>query len=650
MFNVNRLLRSRQRPETAEQPANETARPSEPPRPMEGVLGPLLTNPQRRTSANTSASATRTPGSPRLARPPRSSARSPIQQPAMAGAPTSPPSLEDDVSSWLSESLPHAERIRTGYNMHDHTGDTSRQALQDVANSILRVAAAGETRLELHYGLPATTLPDGICELQTLRELSLANTGLTSLPDNLGQLRGLRRLTVAATLGLKKLPASITRLPVLEILQLTTTPLAELPEDLGRMQSLRELILGGGSYERLPASVTDLASLTRLAVSSSRHLKGLPENIGKMRQLRLLKLESNDSLEQLPHGLTRLGRLKELSLSYNPRLAQLPEDIGRLSRLEVLSLKNCAALRTLPDSVGDLSRLQKLDLRGTGLHELPPSLARLPADCQIEVPEHLSGQLALIRMPHAAPAAPQRLAGRGLPPGGGGSTSLAGPSWNRGTEFVRALSGIDADLGGRFEKWMHGLTQNAGLFRQPLSPADMTLLDQVVAEAITSTEFRSSFSEFLAEHTVKTLNMDGTTQVGGLGPAVRGDVRTAFSEMLKHKLMHTQDQGVALSQLLEAIRNRDLGLTRGSLLHGRNALTGKEEIWPPLRAYVSMHDVEGKTAQEAATTWAMAQFDEAQEGVIGEAEAKKESEWAEVQANRSIEQRARALLREWSIN
>ncbi|MCF5972977.1 leucine-rich repeat domain-containing protein, partial [Xanthomonas perforans] len=64
----------------------------------------------------------------------------------------------------------------------------------------------------------------------------------------------------------------------------------------------------------------------------------------------------------------------------------------------------------------------------------------------------------------------------------------------------------------------------------------------------------------------------------------------------------------------------------------------------------SMHDVEGKAAQDAAITWAMAQFDEAHEGVIGEAEAKQESEQAQANANRFIERRARVLLQEWHIH
>ncbi|PKV13564.1 type III secretion system effector XopAE [Xanthomonas prunicola] len=541
-----------------------------------------------------------------------------------------------------------AERVRTGFNLHDGQRDTSRQVLRSVAEAIRQAATHGRTELALDYGLPATTLPDAIGRLDALRKLRLMHTGLESLPDSLGQLRQLRHLQVIGAPGLKKLPPSVTRLSDLRTLQLALIPLDELPADLGRMQGLRNLTLGGGHYARLPASIVELSRLTELRVSHSSHFRELPENIGLMQGLRSLEVASQSKLEQLPGSLTRLHRLEKLDLSSNRRLAHLPEDIGQLRSLTELSLKHCAALRQLPDSVGDLAQLRLLDLRGTGLQTLPQSLARLPAQCDIKVPDHLAGQLLQIRDPERAQREARRLADRRrrapVP-----AVRQAGASWNRVPEFTRVLRSVDADLGERFEKWTQGLAQDARIFGASITSADMSLLDQVVAEAIRSPEFRNSFGQFLSDHTVKTLNMDGMTQVGDAGPAVEGDVKTAFAEMLKHKLMHTQDHQTALGLLQEALQNPDLGLSRERLLRSRNELTGRVEMWPPLKAYISMHDVEGTAAQEAATTWAMAHFEEAQEGVIGEAEAKQESEQAQANANRFIEQRARVLLGEWNI-
>ncbi len=545
-----------------------------------------------------------------------------------------------------------AERVRTGYNLHDGSRDMSREVLQNAADAIRRAASRRSTELVVDC-LPATTLPDAIGRLDALQKLTLLHTGLQSLPDSLGQLRQLRHLQITGAPDLKTLPPSLTRLSNLRTLQLAMVPLDELPADLGRMQGLRGLALGRGHYARLPDSIVELSRLSELRVSHSSHFRQLPENIGLMQGLRSLEVASNSKLEQLPGSLTQLHLLEKLDLSSNRRLAHLPEDIGQLRGLTELSLRSCAALQQLPDSVGDLAQLQLLDLRDTGLQTLPQSLARLPAQCDIKVPDHLADRLLQIRDPERAQRQAQRAAQRlaerrrraPVP-----AAQQAGSSWNRVPEFTRVLRSVDADLGERFEKWTQGLMQNARMFGASITSADMPLLDQVVAEAIRSPEFRSSFGQFLSDHTIKTLNLDGMTQVGGRGPAVRGDAKTAFAEMLKHKLMHTQDHETALGLLLEALRNSDLGLSRQTLLRSRNELTGRVEMWPPLKAYISMHDVEGKAAQDAAITWAMAQLDEAHEGVIGEAEAKQESEQAQANANRFIERRAPVLLQEWGIH
>nr|WP_254439541.1 type III secretion system effector XopAE [Xanthomonas vasicola] len=653
-INLNRLLRARPRTDTADQAPAED-RPSRQPSSAEGLLSPLLARPRRRES--TSAADPLAPRNPAQRRLTRSPLRASSQPVALAGASSAPPrSIEQDIDDWLAQSLPVAEQVRIGLNLHDGVSDTSRVVLQDVANAIRRAATSRSTELVINYGLPARTLPDAVGRLDALQTLTLAHTGLASLPDSLGQLQQLRHLQVFGATGLKKLPPSLTHLSNLKTLELMNAPLDELPADLGRMQGLRRLALGGVHCERLPASIVELGRLTELRMMYSSHLRELPENIGRMQGLRSLEVTSNSKLEQLPGSLTQLHRLKRLNLSSNRGLAHLPEDIGRLSGLKELSLKNCAALQRLPDSVADLAQLQLLDLRGTGLQTLPPWLARLPAGCDIKVADHLAGQLLRIRDPEHEQRAAQRRAQRAaqrmadrprhapVP-----TAQQAGASWNRFREFTGVLRGVDAELGKRFEKWTRGLEQDAGLFAAHIRPADMTLLDQVVAEAIRSPEFRTSFDQFLSDHTVKRLNLDGMTQVGGFGRAVLGDVTTAFAEMLKHKIMHTQNHETALGLLQEALQNPALELSRERLLRSRNALTGRSEMWPPLKAYISMHDEQGEAAQDAATTWATTQFEEAQEGGIGDAEAKQESEQAQANANRFIEERARKLIKEWHI-
>jgi|GEM_PF-2790472 len=608
----------------------------------------LMTRPPQR--ANTSAAENRTPARAGESPLDRSSLRSSMQPEALAATSSAPPaSIEHDIDEWLERNLPMADQISAGFiRRYGQRNDAAQAALRLAANEIRNVANRRSTRLKIQYSLPVTTLPDAVGRLEALEDLSLIGTGLQSLPDNLRQLSQLRRLHVANSPNLHRLPPSLTRLANLNAMELIGVPLQELPADLGRMQSLRSLKLAGGHYEQLPASLVDLRQLTDLRLSISPHLRKLPENIGVMRRLRFLEVSSAPKLSQLPHTLTQLHGLEKLHLNGSRRLSELPEDIGRMRGLRELSLKGCSALQHLPDSVGDLSQLQVLDLRSTGLRTLPPSLARLPATCDIKVPGHLFTQLAQIRNPRrtAQPRASrmQRSAMQAMP-----TVQEAEASWNHRPESTRVLHGIDPGLGQHFEKWMQGLAHNAKLFGGSLTPADMRMLDQLVAEAIASAQFRSSFSQFLSEHTIERLDMDGRAQLDVAGPAVRGDIKTAFSEMLTHKLMHMDNHTAALRLLQQTLQSDEFGLSRENLLQDRNALTGRSQMWPPLKAYITMHDALGREAQDAASTLLISKFDEAQKGLITEAEAMQQSKQTQADATRYTEERARDVLTEWGI-
>ncbi|MFC3276765.1 leucine-rich repeat domain-containing protein [Xanthomonas fragariae] len=718
--NMNRLRHSRQQTDATERPPAENATQRESPGAREDILSPLTTRRRPRPRADTPSAdgvPPRAPAAPRLDR-----ARPILPMPSVATARTSsapPVTVEQDIDNWLARNLPAAEEVGriAGINMYDahRGGDTSKQTLRDVATLIKDTAADKRNKLEISAGLPAKTLPDAIGQMHALQELSLFCTSLTSLPESLGQLGELCNLRVATSPGLKTLPSSLTALPKLKNLQLTGLPLEQLPADLGNLKSLRVLTLGHGKYTCLPASVTQLRRLRELTVSTSK-LQQLPEDIGQMKGLRLLTLHST-SLERIPASLTQLEELTELNLSSNAGLTQLPEDIGQLNKLEKLnltsnreleqlpanigqlrelkklSLKNCKKLTDLPDSLGDLSQLKFLDLTGTGMTDsrminsgtqtLPQCLARLPADCEIEVPPHMRTQLFRLRYPEQARARAQAVdnlrAGRLR-----SQAEQGGASWNRVPEFKDALARIRPEnpaLVECFDNWTQALAQDAVNYGRGMTSRDMPLLDKVVAHAIESSSFRSVFEEFLRNHTNKYVNLDGMTQVGRGGgrQAAFGDVRTAFSKMLEHKLMHMHEQvklpveqpvehvdelrnldkereqalsalqqEAALNLLQEAIK--DLGMSRRDLLNSTNELTWKSQMWPPLRAYVSMHDLDGRAALEAACAIGSARSTEAEDGIITQQEVLDVYRQEEARANAAIDKRAEVLVSsEWRI-
>ncbi len=210
MFNINRLLRSRPQTDNADQaPAQD--RPSRQPSPAQGLLSPLLARPRRRESR--SAADTSTPRNAAQGRFSRSPLHPSSQPEALAGASSAPPrSIEHDIDDWLAQSLPMAERIPTGYNLHDGSRDTSRDVLQSAAEAIRRAATRRSTEL-LVDGLPATRLPDAIGRLDALQKLMLLYTGVQSLPDSLGQLSQLRHLQISGAQELKN-TATLVDAPV----------------------------------------------------------------------------------------------------------------------------------------------------------------------------------------------------------------------------------------------------------------------------------------------------------------------------------------------------------------------------------------------------------------------------------------------------
>ncbi len=210
------------------------------------------------------------------------------------------------------------------------------------------------------------------------------------------------------------------------------------------------------------------------------------------------------------------------------------------------------------------------------------------------------------------------------------------------------LQAVDGAAAEAFQRWTRGLQDQAAVLDQPLTQADMELVDAVVAEALRSTAFRQAFTTFLVEHAPGDLHLDGSPRDEGF-QRIAGDARTAYACMLEHRLMRGTGQDEALHLLLDALRDPRLGLSRDTLLHERPPTGGPERIWPPLRAYVVLHDPAGSAAQEKAADLAAGAFEQAQQGRIDEAAAIAQSEAAQAHANGAADRRARALLEDWGF-
>ncbi|BFO62408.1 hypothetical protein AVXHC21_43030 [Acidovorax sacchari] len=222
------------------------------------------------------------------------------------------------------------------------------------------------------------------------------------------------------------------------------------------------------------------------------------------------------------------------------------------------------------------------------------------------------------------------------------------PHGERLRKSAADLQAVDPESAKAFQRWARGLQDQATILEQPLTQADLELVDAVVAEALRSTTFRRSFTDFLVEHAPGDLHLDGSPRDEGF-QRIAGDACTAYARMLEHRIMGSLGQDEALHLLLDALRDPRLGLSRHTLLHETPPTGGPERIWPPLRAYVVLHDPAGSVAQEEAADLAIDAFEQARQGGIEDAEAVARTKAAQAHANGVAEQRARALLEDWGF-
>ncbi|CAL4909752.1 unnamed protein product [Urochloa decumbens] len=245
-------------------------------------------------------------------------------------------------------------------------------------------------------GLPITTLPKSLHNLQNMQTLILSNCALETLSDNIGSLLKLRYLDISGNSGLDKLPISFENLSALSFLNLSgCSKLKELPEIIHKLECLRYLDMSGccalqtlpdqcgilpkllflnlsncSKLVKLP-DIVNLKSLEHLNLSSCNVIQNLPEDFGNLEILKFLNLSACYKLRALPESFCKLKHLEYLDLSDCHGLEELPTCFGNLS-IKFLNLSDCYTLRALPESFCELKHLKDLDLSDChGLRELP---------------------------------------------------------------------------------------------------------------------------------------------------------------------------------------------------------------------------------------------------------------------------------------
>ncbi|XP_078158758.1 putative disease resistance RPP13-like protein 1 [Carex rostrata] len=178
------------------------------------------------------------------------------------------------------------------------------------------------------------------------------------LGQPLSSMKHLRYLSLG---NVETLPECICSLYSLRNLSLKECSLKVLPRKIGNLISLEELIINEcKKLEVLPESLCQLKALRKLSISSCYKMKELPNNIGNVVSLEELRIDSCSGLRVLPGSLCQLKALRKLCLMECVLLEELPSDMGSLTDLKTLKIWD-TGVSCLP-SLSKFVEIQELEV------------------------------------------------------------------------------------------------------------------------------------------------------------------------------------------------------------------------------------------------------------------------------------------------
>ncbi|KAK4244867.1 hypothetical protein C7999DRAFT_34795 [Corynascus novoguineensis] len=173
---------------------------------------------------------------------------------------------------------------------------------------------AGLTQLRL--ACPLTSFPEEILELgDTLEQLDLSGTGLSSLPTNLGSALPKLKSAVFSNCTFKVFPRVLASCANLETVVFRNNGMEKIPED-AFPPHLRCLVLTGNCLTSVPSSISRCDGLEQCLLVGNQ-LRDLPPEMADCKKLSTLRLSSNN-ISTLPSWLYTLPDLRFLSFANNP--------------------------------------------------------------------------------------------------------------------------------------------------------------------------------------------------------------------------------------------------------------------------------------------------------------------------------------------
>lgn len=161
-----------------------------------------------------------------------------------------------------------------------------------------------------------TVFPPEILELgNTLEQLDLSGTGLSSLPADIGSALPNLKIAFFSGCNFTVFPRELASCPKLEMVAFRSNGMEEVPQD-SLPPRLRWLILTDNRISALPAGIGRCSRLEKCMLAGNL-LRELPAEMAQCTKLALLRLSAN-RFDKLPPWLFGLPELAFLSFAGNP--------------------------------------------------------------------------------------------------------------------------------------------------------------------------------------------------------------------------------------------------------------------------------------------------------------------------------------------
>ena len=157
--------------------------------------------------------------------------------------------------------------------------------------------------------------PEAYVLSETLEQIDLSGTGLSSLPSDFGHRLPNLKILFLSSCAFTTFPKALASCPKLEMVAFRSNGMRRIPEH-ALPPRLRWLILTDNKIESLPKSIGECSLLQKCMLAGNR-LRQLPQEMQNCRKLALLRLSSN-RLEEVPEWLLDMPELAFLSFAGNP--------------------------------------------------------------------------------------------------------------------------------------------------------------------------------------------------------------------------------------------------------------------------------------------------------------------------------------------